>query len=253
MRKFLAISFLNFKEAVRDKFFLGVVFFFIFYLLFCIFLGKLSVGHADKVMRDAGLAGIELTAIILVIFSFTFSFFREKENRILEVYLTDFSPGICVSGKIFGYVLLCGLYLLLSAIAFGGLLYLNQAFNLASLVALYPLFLKIVIIIFLASLFSTLFSSATTALLSLLFVYVGAELIPSALAIVKAYGAPVQKVFIKFIYLFFPNMDKLDIKSLAVYGKLPDYRFFLGITIYALVYCLFLWLINLLIFQKKEY
>ena len=253
MRKFLAVSFLNFKEAVRDKFFLGVVFFSIFYFLFCIFLGKLSVGHADKVMRDAGLAGIELTAVILVIFSFTFSFFREKENRILEVYLSNFPAAICLSGKIFGYILLCGLYFVLSAVCFGALLYIHQAFNWAALAALYPLFLKIMIIIFLASLFSTLFSSATVSLLSLLFVYLGAELLPSALAIVKAYGVPMQKLFIKAIYLFLPNMDKLDIKLLAVYGKLPGYKFFLGISLYALVYCLFLWLINLFIFEKKEY
>ncbi|MCF7907599.1 MAG: hypothetical protein K9L86_01820 [Candidatus Omnitrophica bacterium] len=253
MKKFLSVAFLNFKEAVRDKFFLGVVFFFIFYLLFCIFLGKLSVGHVDRVLRDAGLVGIELTAIILIIFSFTFSFFREKENRIFEVYLSNFSPSVCLGGKIFGYILLSGLYLILSGLGFACLLYLNKAFNWAVLVALYPIFLKIVVVIFFASLFSTLFSSATTSLLSLLFVYTAAELLPSALAIVKAYGSQIQKVMMKGIYLFLPNMDKLDIKSLAVYGKLPSLTNLLGVSLYIGVYCLFLWLINLFIFHKKEY
>ena len=253
MKKFFSVAFLNFKEAVRDKFFLGVVFFFVFYLLFCIFLGKLSVGHVDKVLRDAGLVGIELTAIILIIFSFSFSFFREKENRILEVYLSNFRPSVCIGGKIFGYVLLVALYLLLSGLGFAYLLYLNKAFNWPVLVALYPVFLKLVVVIFFSSLFSTLFSSATTSLLSLLFVYLSAELIPSALAIVQAYGSQIQKVMIKGIYLFLPNMDKLDIKSLAVYGKLPALSNFLGISLHIGVYCLFLWLINLFIFHKKEY
>lgn len=253
MKKFLSVARLNFREAVRDKFFLGVVFFLVFYLLFCIFLGKLSVGHLDRVLRNAGLVGIELTAIILIIFSFTFSFFREKENRILEVYLSNFKPAICIGGKIFGYILLSLLYLLLAALGFGLLLYLHQAFSWQVLTALYPVFLKIIVVIFLASVFSTLFSSATTSLLCLLFIYISAEAIPSALAIVGAYGSQIQKVFIKVIYLLLPNMDKLDIKSLAIYGKVPSLGFFLTVSFYAGVYCLFLWLINLFIFQRKEY
>ncbi len=253
MKKFLSVSALNFKEAMRDKFFLGVVFFFVFYLFFCMFLGKLSVGHVERVLRNAGLVGIELTAIILVIFSFTFSFFREKENRILEVYLSNFRPTTCIGGKVFGYILLSALYLLLAGLGFAGLLYLHKAFVGSVLVALYPVFLKIVVIIFLASLFSTLFSSATTSVLSLLFVYVSAEAIPSALAIVKAYGSQIQKVFIKGVYLFLPNMDKLDIKALSVYGKTPPLGFLLGISLHIAVYCLFLWLINLFIFKRREY
>ncbi|MBI4846613.1 MAG: hypothetical protein HY810_09145, partial [Candidatus Omnitrophica bacterium] len=100
MKQLAAIIFLNFKEAVRNKFFIGVVFFFFFYLLFCILLGNLSAGHTDKVLRNTGLVGIELTSIILVMFCFNFSFYNDKNSRILEVYLSNFTRKTYISGKI---------------------------------------------------------------------------------------------------------------------------------------------------------
>jgi hypothetical protein len=253
MKKFFSISFLNFLETAKDKFFFGIIFFFIFYLAFCIFLGKLSVGHADKVLRDAGLAGIELSAIILIVFSFVLNFFREKENRILEVYLSNVSRSTCISGKIAGYILLSFFYLCFSALGFGAALWLYNSFTKAVFLAVYFIFLKTAIIIGFAALFSCLFSSAVLALLCTLFVYIGSEMLPSAVSIIEAYGNNVQKIFVKALYLFLPNMDKIDIKALAVYGKFPTWEQISWITFYCLLYTLFLWLINLFIFRRKEY
>ncbi len=253
MKKLLAITLLNFKEATRDKFFLGAVFFFIFYLLFCALMGELSVGHTDRVIRNVGLAGIELTTVILLIFSFTFSFFREKESRILEVYLSNFKRSTCMSAKISGYILLSLFYLLLSVSGFALILYLYKSFNAAVLIAFYPLFLKIIIIIVFSSLFCSLFSSPTLALLSSLFIYMGSELMPSALQIVQAYGSQLQKTFLKVISWFLPDMAHLDIKPFVLYAKMPSFEYFFWISLYSLTYILAIWLINLFIFQRKEY
>ena len=253
MKKFLSISFLTFKEATRDKFFLGVVFFLLFYLFFCTFLGKLSVGHAEKVMRDAGLLGIELTSVILIIFSFTLSFFRERESRILEVYLSHCKPLTYLSGKIFGYILLSLFYLGFSGVGFALVLGWYGAFHYSVLLAIYPLFLKTVIIICFTSLFSVLFSSATMTLLSLLFLYWAAELIPTALAIVRAYAQGLQHTFVQILYFILPNMDKLDIGAFALYGKSPSLGYFFWVSVYTLIYCFVLWLISLFVFQKREH
>ena len=253
MKRLLSIISLNFKETTRDKIFAGVVFFFFFYLVFCVILGELSWGHSEKVLRNAGLVGIELTTILLIIFSFTLGFFRDKETRILEVYLSNVGRPTYLAGKILAYVLIAFSYLFFSAVVYSLVLYLKDAFAPLTLVALYPMFLKIVIVIGITSIFSCLLSSSTLALLSTIFVYAASELGASAIKIVSIEKEPFRRAWLEFIYSFLPNMDKLDIKSLAVHNQIPSFEYFAWMTVYAGVYILFLWLINIFIFQRKEY
>lgn len=253
MRRLFSIAFLNFKEATRDKFFLGVGFFFVFYLSVCVLLGKLSPGHADKVLRNAGLVGIEFTTLVLIIFSFIFSFFREKDTRILEVYLSSVGRGTYISGKLLGYFLIALFYIFFSGAAYAGILFIYGCFDKAVLAGLYTLFLKVSVIICISSVFSSLFSSPTMALLSSVFLYVASETSAAALTIVTQYGKFIQRFFVEVMYYLLPNMDKIDIKAQVVHGRVPGVDYFLWITFYVLVYNLFLWLINLYIFRKKEY
>ncbi len=253
MKKLISIAFLNFKQAIRDKFFIGVILFFIFYLSFCLLLGELSPGHEHNVLRNIGLVGIELTTVILIIFSFTVSFFKEKDTGLLELYLANYSRLIYISGKILGYLFIALFYLMFSALAYLFILNLYAASHIALFVAIYPLFLKIAIIICFTCLFSCLSSTATIALLCSLFLYAGSELMPVALEIVKNQNHLGQERMLKIIYALLPNMDKLDIKYLAVYGELPSLEYFFWITLYTFIYTLFLSLITVFIFQKKEY
>lgn len=253
MRKILALAFLNFKQEIRERLFFGVVFFFIFFLALCVLLGKLSVGESEKVLRNAGLAGIELTALILVIFSLTFSFYKEKESRILEIYLSHFSRTSYISGKLAGYLLICLFYLLLSGFGYLLLLFVFDAFNFAPIIGFYPLFLKLSIIISFCLVFCCLFSSPLMALLCSLFLYMGSEMASPALKIILLGANKVQIALFRGLYYLLPNMDKLDIKSLVVYGKLPPLGFFLLLSLYALIYILFLWWIAQFIFLRKEY
>lgn len=253
MRKIIAVALLNFKQETREKLFLGVVFFFILFLGFCVLLGKLSVGESEKVLRSAGLVGIELTALILVVFSFVFSFYKEKDNRILEIYLSNFSRSAYISGKLVGYLLICLFYLILSGAGYILLLLFYNAFNFASLGGLYSLFLKLSIIIAFCLAFCCLFSSPLIALLCSLFLYLGSEMAYPALKIITLGENKVQIVLFRCLYYLLPNMDKLDIKSVVVYGELPPLSFFLLITLYTLIYLLFLWLIARFIFLRKEY
>lgn len=253
MRKTLSICYLNFKQAIRDKIFFGVSFFFFFYLAFCVFLEKLSPGESEKILRNAGLSGIELTAVFLIIFSFTSSFYRERDTRILEVYLTNFSRSAYITGKLAGYFLVLLLYLVSCAIGYVGLLFVNHAFQIACLIALYPALLKIILILCFTSIFSCLFSSWFVCILSSFSVYIAAEFLPATIKIISASGSAFEKSAIQMLYAFSPAMDKLDIKSLAVYGQLPPGKFFLSISLYAVIYSFFLWRINLFVFRKREY
>ena len=253
MKRLSAIIFLNFKQAVRDKFFNGVVFFFFFYAAFCMLLGKLSPGHEDKVLMNAALTGIEISALLLLLFSFVSSFFREKNSKILQVYLSDFKRPAYLSGKIIGYFSICIFYLMLCSISAGIILYLNKALMSSFFIAIYFIALKLFIFLLFCSIFSCIFSTATLALLSSLFLFLASELMPAALDIVMSYGNAFQRILVRSLYHILPNMDKLDIKLLAAHGNLPSFDFLLTVSVYAIVYMFMLWCINILIFSKKEY
>ena len=253
MRKTLSILGLNFKQAVRDKFFLGAAFFFFFYLAFCLLLENLSPGESEKVLRNAGLSGIELSAVFLSIFSFTFSFHRERETRILEVYLTDFPRRSYLSGKLFAYLLVSLLYIVFCAAGYSGILIARGSFHPACIAALYPVFLKTALVIGWTALFSCLFSSWMVSILCSFSLYIAVELLPAALKIISASAGVWENFFIRVLSAFLPAFGRLDIKAAAVYGQLPPAGFFLLISLYAVIYGLFLWTINLFIFRKKEY
>ena len=253
MKKILAVAFLNFKQATREKLFWGVVFFFIFFLIFSLLLGELSIGERQKVLRNAGLVGIELTALILVIFSFIFSFYREKEGHILEIYLSNFSRLAYITGKFLGYLFILGFYLILSGLGYIFLLFLSDAFLWQTIVGLYPLFLKLSIIVSFSLIFCCLFSSPLIALLSSLFLYLGCEMAHPALQIIMLGENRLRIGLFRFLYLLLPNMERLDIKSMVVWGRLPPLNFFFLTSIYAFIYILFLWMITRFIFLRREY
>lgn len=253
MREMFSVLRLNFRQAARDRFFLGAAFFFFFYLAFCLLLEKLSPGESEKVLRSAGLAGIELTAVALSVFSFAFSFHREKETRILEVYLTDFPRSAYLAGKLSGYLLAGLLYIVFCAAGYAAILIARGAFHPACILALYPVFLKTALVIGWTSVFSCLFSSWMVSILCSFSLYIAAECLPAALKIISVSGGVFEKFLISLPRAFLPAFDRLDIKAVSVYGQSPPAGFFPLITLYAVIYGLFLWAINLLIFQKKEY
>jgi len=251
MRKILSVVILNFIEAVRDKLFLGVGVFFFFYLFFCAFLGALSAGYMPKVMRNWGLIGVELSTVLLVLSSFVFSFYREKASRIQEVYFANMSRASYISGKLLGYVLVSFCYLCLAAAALSAALFYFKAFHWAAVVAVYPIFLKLVVMTGFVAIACYIFTSAPTALFMSLCIYLLCVATPSTLALVNVFGVGAQKTMVGIVYAILPNMDKLDIRYLAVWEHLPKAGYFVAATLYALVYFVFLWLINILLFRKR--
>jgi ABC-type Na+ efflux pump permease subunit len=203
------------------------------------------------VMRDWGLLGVELSSVILIFTGFIFSFYREKNSRIQEVYFTNMSRSAYISGKILAFVVISFFYLVLSAVALSSALFYFKAFHLAVLLAFYPLFLKLIILSGIVCLTCYVFTSASVALFISFCIYFLCMFAPSTFNIVNAFGEPLQKAIIGTIYFVLPNMDKLDIRYLAAWGNYPSFRFVVDITIYAGVYFVFLWLVNIYLFRRK--
>lgn len=253
MKRIFSISILNFKSAVKEKIFIGLVFLFIFLLAVSMFLAKLGVGESVKVLRNAGLVGIEITGLLLVIFSLVFSFYREKNSRMQEIYLSFVSRCGYISGKLLGYVFLLFSYLVIAIIGYGLILYFNNAFSLNVFAGIYPIFLKLSIVLFFTFLFCVIFNSSLVALFTSFFVYFSSELSKYALdVLIENKTEGIQLFLLKSIYHIFPNFDMLDIKSQAAYLKLPSLYFFQSITFYSVAYLIFLYFLICILFKKSK-
>jgi hypothetical protein len=61
MFKILSITILNTKQGIREKTFWVAGFFFLFLLVFSLFLGELSIGEKEVVLRNVSLSSIEIS------------------------------------------------------------------------------------------------------------------------------------------------------------------------------------------------
>jgi Cu-processing system permease protein len=252
MRKVISFTILNFLQGTREKLFWLVIFFFVFILGVTFFMGLLSVGESTPVLRSSGITGIEISAVMLLVSSLVFNFYREKDSRLTEFLLSHFSRPAYISGKLCGYLLIGLFYITLAGLGWSLVLVLNGAFSFQVIPALFVLYLKTSIITALALVLSCLFGSYTMAFFSTLFVYIASEVSRDALKIVASSQIAWLKPVFKGIYYLLPNMDKLDIKSAMVFDNPLARGYFGWVGLYAFIYILLLWALATYIFLRKE-
>ena len=218
---FISIASLNTLQGIREKSFWVAVLFFIFLLLFSVFLGELAIGEEVIVLRNISLCAIELSGLLLIVFGLVYNFYREKESRLKEVYLSSFSPLTYLAGKLLGFILLCALYILLTLLLSIFILTLNSAFDWYIFLGGYGIFLKLSIFCGLALFFCSLFEYPTLTSLATLFTYIGSELSSSALKIVSVSKSIFTQFLFQLLYHILPNADKIDLKTKAIYAENP--------------------------------
>lgn len=253
MLKILSLSLLNAKQGIREKTFWIAGFFFLFLLGFSVFLGELSIGEKEVVLRNVSLSAIEISCLLLVVFGLVWGFYREKDSRLKEVYLSYFSCANYLIGKLIGNLVICLIYVLLTSLIAGFILLLNNAFLWEFFLGSFGIFLKLSIFCSVCLLFSSLFDYPLLACILTIFAYVASEFSYNTLKIVNVSKNDFARIFIKFLYHLLPNADKLDLKINAIYGLCPHFYFLASITLYVFVYILFSYFLTLLMFLRKEH
>jgi hypothetical protein len=244
---------LNFCEGVREKIFWGVVFFFFFLLGLSFFLSMISVGESTRVLRGAGLSAMEAGGIILLVFSFTFGFYRDRNGRILEVYLSCIPRHVYTASKVCAYLLISLVYLILAGALWAGILAANGAFFWQFWAGLFSIFLKLSVLILLNLVFCCLFTSPVLALLSTLFLYACGEIVSEAARLSAVYvKGQFSSALLAVLKYILPNLDKLDLKSRLLYAQIPTAGYLGLVTLYTFLYCLFLWILGTWIFSRKK-
>lgn len=245
----------GFREVIRDRIFYFVGFFFLLLVIALRLLPEISVGTEQKIFVDLGLAAIEALTVIVAVFIGTNLINKEIEKHtILVLIAKPISRVEFILGKHFG--LSAVLFVLVAAMTLIYLLLLNWAqipHPLPSiLVSLGFLCLQLSLLTAVAIAFGVFTSSILATLLSL-GVYLMGQISRDILALGKLSENATLERLTKFIYLFLPDLSRLNLKNEAVYNLLPSSSELLFNAIYAICYTIFLLMFAILIFSKRQF
>ncbi|HEY7514520.1 MAG TPA: ABC transporter permease [Vicinamibacteria bacterium] len=253
MKRILAVAANTFRETVRERVLYNLVFFAILMTLSGLLVGELSIRQDEKILKDIGLAAMELFGTLIAIFIGVGLVSKEIERRSLFPLLAKpLSRDELFLGKFLGLgftllvnlvVMSAGLFLTLWATGWGvdpGLLR-----------AIYPIFLSLLLVVSLAMLFSTLTSSALAAVCTVGVVLGGrfSDVIRNMREV--APGAPTWAVDV--LYNVIPNFRNFDFKDRVVYGD-PVTASVLGwVTLYGTLYVAIALALGLVVFRTRDF
>jgi ABC-type transport system involved in multi-copper enzyme maturation permease subunit len=253
LNRIVAVAANTFRETVRERVLYNLVFFALAMTLSGLLLGHLSIRQDEKIIKDLGLAAIDFFGTLIAIFIGVGLVSKEIERRSLYPLLAKpLSRGELFLGKFFG--LAFTLLVNTAAMALGLLVTLQLVGHrpdLHLLAAIYPLYLGLLLVVAIALLFSTLTSSALSAVGTVGIVLAGrySDVVRNMREV--APGAP--NWLVDLLYYAIPNFRNFDFKDKVAYGD-PISLGTLGfVTAYAALFIALTLTLGLLAFQKRDF
>lgn len=251
MKNILIIAKNTFKEAVRDRILYGILGFSIIYVFFSVLLSKIVLGDL-VVLKSFGLAGIYLFGMITAIFLGASNIYKEIERRTLYFVISKpVSRLELMLGKFLGLFAAVVLIIAVMTAVYLAVVFSNGGgFDKLGLLAIFYQILETGLFVALLSLFSTISTPLVAAIIAMMVLFAG-----HSFSLVLRTAKQVGGIFyglIQAIYYLFPNLEKFDLRNLAVHGAAVSGISILLTIIYAIAYSAFLlWLANFF-FQRKE-
>ncbi len=107
MNKIRVIAFTTFRELIREKFFLVIVFVAVFLLALSLLLGELSFDEVQKILADIGFLAIQISSLGIALFAGSNMLSREIEKQTCLLMLSrPITRTEFLLGKYFGIALL---------------------------------------------------------------------------------------------------------------------------------------------------
>ncbi len=244
-----------FSEVMRDR----VLYFIGFFALGLVgaraLLAQVALETQDKITVDLGIAAIALLGLLVTVFAGTGLMNKEIEKRtVLFLLAKPVSRAEAIAGKHLGLsAAIAVLIAFLTAAYFGILTAFQINYPLGSLlVAVLYIFLELSLLAAVALLFGVFTSSLLATLLTFA-IYLMGHLSRDILQLGEISKNLAVKNFTQGMYLVLPDLARLDLKNLAVYGLLPSPADLLVNAAYAVTYIVLLLAIANLIFWRRQF
>jgi Cu-processing system permease protein len=245
-----------FREVFRERVLYVAALFGVALVTAVLLLNEVSGGAEGKISLDVGLAGISLLGLMIAAFVGAGLINKEIEKKTALVLIAKpMSHAEFIVGKHLGLTSILGvLVVLMNLMLFGVLIWRGIPFSWGAL-TVSGLFLILELSLLTAvALFFGVFTSSLVATILTFAVYFMGHFSPNLVALSQSIKTESVKNIVKGIYLFFPDLSRLDIKNqYAVYGLLPDASTMTVNAGYGVVYIVLLLAIASLIFSRREF
>jgi ABC-type transport system involved in multi-copper enzyme maturation permease subunit len=253
LNRTLAVAFNTFRETVRERVLYNLIFFAMLMILSGLLLGELSIRQDDKIIKDIGLASIELFGTLIAIFIGVGLVSKEIERRSLypllakpltrEEFFVGKFTGLAFTLLVNTTVMSIGLFATLWATGRHPPALLLEAIG--------PIYLGLLLVVALAMLFSTLTSSTLAAVGTVGVVLAGrySDVIWNMRQV--APGAP--SWLVSLLYYAVPNFRNFDFKNSVAYGEAVPLATLSWITLYAAIFVGLVLGLGLVAFRARDF
>lgn len=252
--RIFSIGLNTFRETIRNKILYVILAFALLVIGLSYFLEDLSVGDLARIVADVGLASIHLFGVIMAVFLGITLVSQEVERKTVFLILSRPVPRWeFVVGKAAG---LCGTLFLTTLVMALTLsfVYAGHAgrWEPGILIASGGIYLELVLLIFLASLFSTFTTPTLSALFTLAMFLIGHVSRDLVVFGSRALSGTVR-IAANAIYYLLPNLENFNWKNDVVYGAVHSPSVLLLPAGYLVCYGAAVLVLACLIFSRKDF
>jgi Cu-processing system permease protein len=252
MRRLVAVAANTFRESVRERVLYNLVFFAILMMASGVLLRDLSVRQEHKIVKDVGLASMEVFGILIALFLGVALLTRDIERRSLYPLLAKpLTRDELLVGKFLGLVFTL---LVNTAVMTVGLFatqwLLSGAIEPRLMLAVYGIVLMLIMVTAIAVLLSML-TSPIIALIGTIGVVLAGRM-SDVVREARQVMPDVPEWVITVIFHTIPNFRALDVKEAVVYGDPVGGMQLLYMTAYAGVYTSIVLFLAIWAFRRRE-
>jgi ABC-type transport system involved in multi-copper enzyme maturation permease subunit len=252
MRAVLPVAANTFRETVRERVLYNLVFFAILMTLSGVLLRQISIHEDEKIIKDIGLAAIDVFGSIIALFIGVGLVSKEIERRSLYPLLAKpLTRDELILGKFLGLCFTLAINVAVMTLGLWATLWVSSGgFDLTLLKAVVPIYAGLVLTVAIALLFSSLSSSVLAAVCTFGVIVAGrySDVILNMREVIE----DVPAWLIRAAYYALPNFRNFDLKTHVVYGDPVGWDAIGGIITYAAVYAAVVLGLAMLSFRRRE-
>jgi Cu-processing system permease protein len=246
----------TFREAVRDRVLYNLVLFALVMMAAAILVGQISIDIEQVVIVTLGLSAISVIGLLIAVFIGVGLVSKEIDKRTLYALLAKpLRRWEFLTGKFAGLVFTLAVNTAAMAAAlFLALYYVKHSLeraDIAVLVAVYFILLKLALVVALAMLFSCF----TTPLLAILFtvgLYVAGLFVHELRGLQAEEIGPGLAVLLRWLSYLLPNFENFDVMGAAAHGRAIPGALIAQNTLYAALYCAIVLIVAAAVFSRRN-
>ncbi len=250
----LSIAANTFRETIRNKILYAILAFALLVIGLSYFLADLSVGELTRIIADVGLACIHIFGVIMAVFIGITLVSNEVDRKTVYLILSRPVPRWeFIVGKMLG---LCGTLAMTTLVMAGTLFLVHAGYGgipeVGIFVASAGIYLELVLLTCLASLFSTVTTPVLSAIFTLSVFLIG-HLSHDLIYFGSRAGSQAVRSLSQVLYYLLPNLELFNWKNEVVYGGARSFFLLAGATGYLFLYGGAVILLACLLFSRKDF